>query len=33
MSAHAILLGAELNAELDAQTAKDSSVGEPQPNR
>jgi membrane protein len=31
LSTYAILLGAELNAELEAQTAKDSTVGEPQP--
>lgn len=31
LSAYAILLGAEINAEMEHQTAKDSTVGEPAP--
>ena len=31
ITAFAVILGAELNSELEAQTAKDSTVGEPQP--
>ena len=31
VTAFAVILGAELNSELEAQTAQDSTVGEPQP--
>ena len=31
ISAFAILLGAELNAELELQTERDTTTGEPQP--
>jgi membrane protein len=31
LSAFAVLLGAELNAELELQTRRDTTVGRPQP--
>ena len=31
LSAYALVVGAELNSEIEHQTAKDSTTGEPQP--